>query len=265
MIKESEFASVYRSYFSSFSERCFAELNPRTKFLPNWHIDVIADALEQCRRGEIRRLIINVPPRSAKSQTASVAFPAYLLGHNPSEQIICASYGQELADKNAMDCRTLMTSPFYRDLFQTRLSAQKSAVADFMTTQRGYRMSTSKGGALTGRGANYIVIDDLLKPDEALSDALRKSANEWFAHTLYTRLNDKRTGVIIIIMQRLHEDDLVGYVQRLEEWKVLRFPAVAEQDEAFVIQTPLGLRKVGRRAGEALHPLREPLELLAQL
>ena len=78
MVERSEYPSIYRSYFSSFSERCFAELNPQTVFLPNWHIDVIADALEQCRRGEIRRLIINVPPRSAKSHTASVAFPAWL-------------------------------------------------------------------------------------------------------------------------------------------------------------------------------------------
>jgi predicted phage terminase large subunit-like protein len=190
---------------------------------------------------------------------------AWLLGHNPSEQVICASYAQELADKHAMDCRTLMMSDFYRKLFPIRLSTQRSAVADFLTTQRGYRLSSSKGGALTGRGANFIIIDDLLKPDEAMSDNARQAANDWFGHTLYSRLNNKQTGCIIVIMQRLHEDDLVGYIQRLEPWHVLSFPAIAEQDEVYQIETPFGLRKVGRRAGEALHPEREPLELLGQL
>jgi predicted phage terminase large subunit-like protein len=262
---EAEYQTLLRSDLSAFIERSFAELNPRTLFLTNWHIQVIADALEKCRRGEINRLIINQPPRSLKSHSVSIAFVAWLLGHSPWEQIICASYAQELAEKHAMDNRTLMMSDFYRKLFPTRLSPQKLAVADFLTTQRGYRLSSSKGGALTGRGANFIIIDDLLKPDEALSDNLRQAANDWFVHTLYSRLNDKRTGCIIVIMQRLHEDDLVGYIQRLEPWHVLSFPAIAEQDERYEIETPFGLCTVGRAAGEALHHEREPLELLAQL
>jgi len=265
MFSPTEYQSILRTDLASFSERCFAELNPQTQFLPNWHIDVIAQALERCRRGEIKRLIINVPPRSAKSHIASVVYPAWLLAHNPSEQIICTSYAQELADKHAMDCRTLMTSSFYRNIFGTRLLGQRPAVSEFMTTARGYRLSTSKGGALTGRGGNFIIIDDLLKPDEANSDHLRESANEWFVHTLYSRLNDKQTGCIIVIMQRLHEDDLVGYIQRLEHWHLLSFPAITEQDETYEIDTPFGPRRVGRRAGEALHPDREPLELLQQL
>lgn len=265
MLDLTDYKVILRNDFLTFAERSFCELNPRTHFLHNWHLEVIADALEQCRLGKIRRLIINVPPRSAKSHSASVVFPAWLLGHNPSEQIICASYGQELADKHAIDCRTLMASPFYRSIFPTRLSPEKMAVSDFMTTERGFRMSTSKGGALTGRGANFIIVDDALKPDEAISDALRQATNEWFAHTLYTRLNDKRSGCIIIIMQRLHEDDLVGCVQQMEDWTVLRFTAIAEQDESFETETLVGLRTVGRSAGEALHPERESLELLAQL
>jgi len=264
-VSQGEYQTLLRSCLSVFIERSFAELNPTTEFLPNWHIDAIADALEKCFTGKIKRLIINVPPRSLKSHSVSVAFVAWLLGHNPSEQIICASYAQELADKHAMDCRTLMMSQFYHKLFSTRLSLQKSAVADFLTTQRGYRLSSSKGGALTGRGANFIIIDDLLKPDEARSDNARQAANDWFGHTLYSRLNNKQTGCIIVIMQRLHEDDLVGYVQRLEPWHVLSFPAIAEQDEAYEIETPFGPRSVGRHAGEALHPEREPLELLEQL
>ena len=226
-----------RSDFTAFIERSFHELNPTTAFLPNWHIEVIAAELEACRRGEIKRLIINVPPRSLKSHCASVAFPAWLLGHDPSAQIICASYAQELANKLSSDCRTLFASSFYQDLFPTRLSPHRQAVQEFMTTRQGFRLSTSVGGVLTGRGADFIIIDDPLKPEEALSDTQRKAVNDWFDHTLYSRLNNKRNGCIILIMQRLHEDDLVGHVLGMEPWKVLRFPAIAEEDENHVIQT----------------------------
>jgi predicted phage terminase large subunit-like protein len=118
---------------------------------------------------------------------------------------------------------------------------------------------------LTGRGADFIIIDDPLKPDEAISDVRRKAVNEWYDHTLYSRLNDKRNGCIILIMQRLHEDDLVGHVQAQGGWRVIRFPAIAEEDETHIIQTPYGPRCFRRRAGEALHPEREPLEILKDL
>jgi predicted phage terminase large subunit-like protein len=233
--------------------------------LPNWHIEVLAAELEACRRGETQRLIFNVPPRSLKSHCASIAFPAWLLGHDPSAQIIVASYAQELSNKLSSDSRTLISAPFYRDLFSTRLSSQRQALQEFATTKNGFRMATSVGGVLTGRGADFIIVDDPLKPDEALSGTLRKTVNEWFDHSLYSRLNDKRHGCIILIMQRLHEDDLVGHVLGLEPWKVIRFPAIAEEDETHVIQTPYGTRRFDRRAGEALHAEREPLETLRHI
>jgi predicted phage terminase large subunit-like protein len=260
-----EYKAMLRSDFSAFIERTFRELNPTTPFLPNWHIEVIAAELEACRRGETKRLIINVPPRSLKSHCGSVALPAWLLGHDPSAQIIVASYAQELASKLSSDCRSLFASPIYRDLFSTRLSPQRQAVQEFMTTRQGFRLATSIGGVLTGRGADFIIIDDPLKPDEALSDTQRKAVNDWFDHTLYSRLNNKRDGCIILIMQRLHEDDLVGHVLGLEPWKVLRFPAIAEVDETYSIRTPHGMWMFERRAGEALHSEREPLEILNRL
>jgi predicted phage terminase large subunit-like protein len=135
-------------------------------------------------------------------------------------------------------------------------------VSDFYTTELGFRMATSVGGVLTGRGADYLIIDDPLKPDEALSETQRNATNDWYKHTLLTRLNDKRTGCIIIIMQRLHEDDLVGHVLKLDDWDVLRFPAIAEQDETHEIRCFNKVRTVTRKAGQALHPEREPLETL---
>jgi predicted phage terminase large subunit-like protein len=118
---------------------------------------------------------------------------------------------------------------------------------------------------LTGRGADIILIDDPLKPEEALSDTQRQAANDWFSHTLYSRLNNKRTGAIVIIMQRLHEDDIVGHVLAQEEWEVLHFPAIAEDDEVHTIETMLGLRTFTRRRGEALHSEREPLDTLDRI
>jgi len=269
-----EYEAVLRRDFYTFVQRSFAELNPATEFAHNWHIEVIAHELELCRRGETKRLIINLPPRSLKSHCASVAFVAWLLGHNPSAQIICASYAQDLADKHAIDTRALMGSAFYQTTFSTRLSPEKRAVADFLTTARGCRKATSIGGVLTGRGADFIVIDDPLQPDKALSDTRRRAVNDWYDNTLVSRLNHKLKGCIIIVMQRLHEDDLVGHVLDIEQrqgieiepkWKVIRFPAIADEDERYQVERWFGAANYGRRKGEILHPAREPREILDQL
>ena len=265
-LARNDYNALLRRDLCAFTERCFYELNPNTEFLPNWHVEVVTSSLEACRRREITRLIINQPPRSLKSLCVSVAFVAFLLGHDPGAQIISVSYGQELANKHALDCRTIMVSAWYQALFpHTRLSSDRQAVQEYMTTQQGFRLSTSVGGVLTGRGADFIIVDDPLKPDEALSGTQRKAVNDWFHHTLYSRLNDKRNGCFILIMQRLHEDDLVGHALGIEPWKVIRFPAIAEEDETHVIQTPYGMRRFERRAGEPLHPEREPLEVLNHL
>jgi predicted phage terminase large subunit-like protein len=265
-LTRSEYHALLRTDFSAFIERSFSELNPDTAYIANWHIEVMAAALEDCRHGKTKRLIITVPPRSLKSHSVSVAFAAWLLGHKSSTQIICASYAQDLAEKHALDCRSLMSGSFYRQLFPaTRLARSKNAVHDFTTTQKGNRLATSVGGVLTGRGADFIIIDDPIKPDEALSDARRASVNEWYDHTLSSRLNDKRNGCIILIMQRLHEDDLVGHVQKAGDWKILRFPAIAEEAETHTIETPYGTRTFHRAVGEPLDREREPLEILQQL
>jgi len=132
-------------------------------------------------------------------------------------------------------------------------------VHDFFTTQLGGRLATSVGGVLTGRGADFIIIDDPMKPDDALSDTRRATANEWFDNTLRSRLNNKTKGCIIIVMQRLHQDDLVGHVLEKEKWKVLSFPAVAEEDEVHAIKSPLGHGVLSRKRDDVLNPEWEPL------
>ncbi len=260
-----EYRLLLRSDLVSFIERAFYELNPQTQLLMADYIEILAARLEECRTGKIRRLIINLPPRYLKSHCASVAFVAWCLGYDPSAQIICASYGQDLADKLARDCRSLMSTAWYQTLFRTRLMADKRAVNDFTTTEMGFRMSTSVGGVLTGRGADLILIDDPLKPDEALSESQRKSVNDWYDNTLVSRLNDKSTGCIIIIMQRLHQDDLVGHVLEQENWEVVSFPAIAEEESRHIVETCLGRRSYRRVAGSALHPERESLPMLANI
>jgi predicted phage terminase large subunit-like protein len=126
-------------------------------------------------------------------------------------------------------------------------------------------MATSVGGVLTGRGADMIIIDDPLKPDEALSESRRNAVNEWYDHTLLTRLNDKERGCIVIIMQRLHQDDLVGHVIEQEDWEILSFAAIAEADEIYQIDSPLGRRLFKREAGSILHPERESAVTLAHI
>jgi predicted phage terminase large subunit-like protein len=261
----SEYEALLRADFASFAQHCFHELNPRTLFAAGWYHDILAAKLEAVRTGRSRRVIINMPPRHLKSHLASVCFPAWCLGHDPSAQLLCVSYAQDLADKLSRDCRQIVASNWYRQLFATRLSAQRQAMSEFETTAQGCRLATSVGGVLTGRGADIIIIDDPLKPEEALSRIQRQAANDWFDHTLYSRLNDTRTGAIILIMHRLHEDDLAGHVLAQEDWEVVCFPAVAEDDEVWMLDSELGRQSFMRQRGEALHPERQPLATLEQI
>ena len=145
-----EYEALLRADFAGFAERAFHELYPQTDFLANWHHRVIAAKLTAVFEGRIRRLIINEPPRHLKSHYASVTFPAWCLGHRPSLQFLCVSYAQDLADKLARDCRRVIASDWYQQLFPTRLAPQHQAVSEFETTRLSRRLATLVGGMLTG-------------------------------------------------------------------------------------------------------------------
>ena len=265
VLTRQELQAFMRCDLPALTHRAFRHLHPTEPFQPNWHIDLILAKLEECRTGKCKRLIICQPPRSLKSICASVVFPAWVLGHDPTRRIMCVSYAQELADKHARDCRSVVSSGWYQKLFpRMRLSEHRQAVAEFTATVNGSRIATSVGGVVTGLGADFIIIDDPLKPDDALSEIRRKAANEWIKHTLYSRLNNKKTGVIVIVMQRLHEDDLVGHVLREtgERWEVLSLPAVAAEPQTFAWETLLGRHLHLRAVGDVLHPELEPFEQL---
>lgn len=258
-----EYHASLRSDVLTFVHRCFHQLVPGEKFTPEWHLEAIAHRLEQMRHGEIRRLIINMPPRSLKSIIASVAFPAFLLGHDPRKKIVCASYSHDLALKHAADCRAVLTSNWYRSVFQRTRIGAKDTQAELITTERGGRLTTSVGGTLTGRGGDIVVIDDPLKAQDAHSEPERAKVNQWFTTTLLSRLNDKRTGAIVVVMQRVHMDDLTGYLLREggEDWTVLSLPAIAEVEENIPL---LGKRVHCRRVDEVLSS-REPRQVLEAL
>jgi predicted phage terminase large subunit-like protein len=255
--------AALRHDFGTFIQRSFQTVAPGIAYQDNWHVDAIAWHLRQCFDGEIKRLIITVPPRHLKSICASVAFPAWVLGRDPTRRIICASYGIELATKHARDCRTVMQSSWYRQIFRTtRINRAKRAEDDFETTRHGFRLATSVGGALTGRGGNFLIIDDPIKPADANSEVRRKSVKEWFDSTLYSRLDNKNDDVIILVMQRVHVDDLVGHVLEKEaRWVHLDLSAIAEEAQ----DIPFGPGLVHhRQIGELLHPAREDRETLDQ-
>jgi hypothetical protein len=262
----SEYHALLRNDLHTFMVRCFTHLYPSTVFMPNWHLELIAGRLAECMSGKTRRLIVNVTPRHLKSLLASVALPAFILGHDPSVQIICISYAMELAEKLARDCRSIMTSSWYKLLFpKTRLSNQTSALQELITTNHGSRLATSVGEILTGRGCDLMIVDDAAKPEEAVSETQRKKVNEWFDGTALSRLNSKQDSRIVMISQRLHEDDLVGHVMEHGGWDVLKLAAIAECDEEYEIET-LGCKRLFiRRTGEPLHAAREPKLVLDRI
>jgi predicted phage terminase large subunit-like protein len=206
-------------------------------------------------RGDTQRLIITMPPRYLKSICASVAFPAWVLGHDPTQQIICVSYAQDLATKHGNDCRAVMTSDWYGRVFPgTEIDPSKNTETEFITTARGLRLATSVGGVLTGRGGNIIIVDDPIKPSDGMSEAARARTIEWYCGTLLSRLNDKQRGAIIVVMQRLHQGDLVGHLLEEQAWRHLNLPARAELEQQIEIGPG---QNYTRRVGELLHPDRE--------
>ena len=254
---------IFRRDLKSFIIKCLMTVDSSQPYVDSQHLDLIAHYLTLAYEGKMRRLIINLPPRSLKSIAASVAFPAFVLGHDPSHRIICASYSSDLAGKLGRDTRTVMEQKFYKDTFpRTRLNPKKLAEDDFETTMGGYRLATSVGGTLTGRGGGIIIIDDPIKAQDAHSPVKREDVVRWFNGTLMSRLDDKRDGIIIVIMQRVHVDDLTATLLEQGGWEILRLPAIADSDERYSLGDG---RFFTRSPDDVLQPIREPRSVLDQL
>ena len=199
------------------------------------HHRKIAEALMAVERGEIKRLIIQAPPRHGKSMLTSEYFPAWYLGRNPDRYIITATYGQELADDFGRKVRNQIRSDEHRAAFpQCKLSEDSQSASRFGTEAGGSYFALGVGGSATGRGAHIFIVDDPLKGrEEADSETYRRRLKDWYASVAYTRLMPG--GAIIIMNTRWHEDDLTGWVMaehQHEDWTVIDLPAIDETGKA---------------------------------
>jgi predicted phage terminase large subunit-like protein len=254
-------AALLRSDLRFFVWKSFQTILPGTPYLPNWHVDAIVHQLMRVQAGAASRLLINQPPRSLKSISVSVAYVAWLLGHDPTRRVIVVSYANELAAELHRQFRMIIDAPWYRALFRAMRPARDSGT-ELVTTAGGGRYATSIGGTLTGRGADLIIVDDPLKAEEAMSEPARKRVIDWFAGTLVSRLNDKEHGPIVVVMQRLHENDLAGHLLDQGGWEHLDLPAIAVEDGVIT----LGHGKTMTRwSGDILHPERESKNALERI
>ncbi|SFQ70573.1 phage uncharacterized protein (putative large terminase), C-terminal domain-containing protein [Roseivivax halotolerans] len=247
---------LYQKEFFSFVWRVYGTLHggaDRT-FDPAWHVRAMCYELENVRNGENKRLIINIPPRCLKSITVAVAYVAFLLGHNPRNKIIVASYGLDLARKHGEDCRRIMASAWYQEIFPaTRLAKKGNTIDEIRTTMGGSRKAVSIGSSVTGHGADYIIIDDLLKAGDAGSEAELIKAQEFIDGTLLSRFDNPAEGRVVLIAQRLHEMDPPGYLLERGTYRHLNLPAIAEDREVIEIGRD---QFVTRNPGDLLCPKR---------
>ncbi len=243
--------------------RSFRSLNPGRQLSGAHYVRGLCYALERVARGETRRLIIELPPRHLKSTIATIAFPAWLLGRDPSKRIVCVSYSNDLAQSFSHKCRSLMQEPFYRACFPGLLfDPNKNAVTEFHTTQKGFRLATSMGGTLTGKGGDIVILDDVMKAQDTHSQVARDNAHEIYKETIATRLDDPKTGAIVLVGQRLHEDDLIGRLKQTGNWEVISLPAIAVEEQTVDLGDNMVLTRV---PGEPLDPDRLGIEELEKI
>lgn len=231
---------------------------------PQYFHQALAAALEEVEKGEIRKLIITFPPRHGKSELTSRRFPAWLVGRDPYRHVMLGTYNQPFAEDFGKDVRKIMRHPAYAQVFPHVQLAQGEAASDRLRTEQGGMLVfVGRGGSSTGRGADFLILDDPLKDRaEASSAATREELWKWFTDTMSTRLMSD-TGAIVLIQTRWHEDDLIGrltdknnpsYVDgEAEQWKIINIPAIAEEDDV-----------LGRKPGEALWPSRFGIDYLRQ-
>ncbi len=243
------------NYLKHFTRQAWHVLEPTTAFVSGWHIDAICEHLEAVSRGEITRLLINIPPRHTKSLLVSVLWPCWSWIHNPSSRWLFVSYGQDLSTRDSVKCRRLITSQWYQERWGDKfaITSDQNQKTRFENNKTGYRLATSVGGMLTGEGGGFLIIDDPHNVKEAESDTIRESILRWYDEVLSTRLDDPKTGAKVIIMQRVHERDLSGHVLQKEAgYTHLCLPARYETDRRCT--TVLGFSDPRKEEGEPLWP-----------
>jgi predicted phage terminase large subunit-like protein len=217
-----KFNAAKKLSLKKFVQEAWPIVEPGVPYQGNWHIDVICDHLEAVSKREIRNLIINIPPRHGKSTLVSVMWPCWEWGEvNPSSKWLFSSYAQSLSNLFSIKCRRLIQSDWYQTRYEVRICSDQNEKLTFENTNAGCRVATSVGGAATGKGGDYIVVDDPIKAGDAESDTMRNAVIDWWSQEMSTRGNDPSTVAKVIIMQRLHENDLAGYLLENEKFEHL--------------------------------------------
>ena len=246
--------------FKEFIKNSWQTIEPGRDFHDNWHIDAIAEHLQAVVDGDIKRLIINIPPRHMKSISVAVALPAWTWSKCPEKRFLFASYAGSLSIRDSVKCRRLIDSRWYKEYFgdSFELTTDQNQKQRFENNKTGYRIATSVDGALTGEGGDIIVIDDPHNVREAESSTVREGVLEWWDQAMQTRLNDPKTGAFVIIMQRVHENDLTGHILANEndEWDHLCLPARYEIGHPSPTKSKLYFTDPRTKEGDLLWPER---------
>ncbi|HWH22818.1 MAG TPA: phage terminase large subunit [Allosphingosinicella sp.] len=245
--------------YATFVARAMATLEPGTRYEDNWHIYLIARSLEEVRSGRVKRLMLNMPPRSMKTILVSVAYSAWVLGHDPTRRIMCLTYSKDVAQAQAQLFNRLVNSDWYRRIFPKCRPRVPNRLMEWETSDGGYRLAASIDGSILGRGADLIILDDPNKGQEIYSKVSRERVRNAYDHTVSTRLNHPKESAIICVMQRLHADDLAGHMLAQEDWEEIRIPAIALEQEDW----NLGGGVIKRRSpGELIQPARMGMDEL---
>lgn len=244
-------SQLLRDSLLYFVQQAWNIVEPMMPFFNNWHIEELCKILESVTRGDTKRVLINVPPGTMKSLLVSVFFPAWEWATNPSLKYLTASYSAHLSIRDNLRLRQIVTSDWYQSHFpHVRLTGDQSAKEKFSTTHQGLRFATSVNGAGTGEHIDRIIIDDPLTAQQARSKIERDSANRWFSNTISSR-GIGRGVAIIVIMQRLHQDDMSGYLLARGGFEHVKFPMRYEPGTDSQPSDPRDHRTI---AGELLMP-----------
>ena len=256
MIAKEQLRRKAESNLYEFVKQSWHVVEPSIPFIGSWHIEAICEHLEAITIGDIRRLLINIPPRHSKSTIVSVMWPAWEWIVNPQQKFLCASYSGNLSTRDNLKTRRLLQSNWYQDRWKHmfELSGDQNAKQRFENDKTGYRLATSVGGTATGEGGSRLILDDPHGAQAAQSDVMRNSDLEWFDMVWSTRLNNPKTDAMVTVMQRLHERDISGHIiEDIKGWEHICIPAEWDGKSRKTVIGPYDPRKV---KGELICPER---------
>lgn len=241
-----------RRWLHEYIRQAWALVEPDTEFADNWHLRAVTEHLEAVSAGRIRRLVINVPPRSMKSLAVSVFWPTWEWINRPSTRWLFASYAATLSTRDSLKCRRIIESRWYRERWghSFRLTTDQNVKNRFENDRTGYRIATSVDGVATGDGGDVIVVDDPHNVREIHSDTTREGVLRWWDESMTSRFNDPKTGRAVLIMQRTHERDLSGHLLAKDMgWEHLCLPMEFDGKRR---ATSLGAYDLRKEEGELL-------------